>query len=318
MKLINKRKVLFLFALVVFSFLLPRYISKYYLYVVTSITIWIIFALGFDILFGYVGLTSFGHGMFFGGGAYTAAILLSKFSISSFWFLLFSSLGVATLLGLVAISLASRVRGVFFALVTWIIMMVLYYVIYSNPLGLTGGEEGVLVSKVPAINFGLFSISVANSVNFFYLTMAFAIITFFVLEYVKNSPFGKIMVGMREKEKRLTFLGYNTNYYLYVAFLISSCTAGLAGFLYVFQIGIAAPSIAGQSISFSVLIMTLLGGRGTLIGPIIGAVLIEGLRTYLSNFIELYLIILGLLYIGTITSMPEGIFPLLRRKVREY
>ncbi len=262
-----------------------------------------IFALSYDLVLGITGLLSFGHAMFFAVGAYTTGIMLRNFE----WGILATLAAVivagffnALLFGIVL----PRVKGITFALVTLGLASVFEIVVTSTELqAYTGADVGLQGVIVPDW------ISTSNERFRLYLIALFT--TFFIyLIYRRfvDSPTGRVCIAIRENEDRALMLGYNTFYFKLAALVVSSITAGLAGFLHTIHQPIVSPTVAGLGYTVAALLIILMGGIGTLSGALIGAAAFRLLEFYLDRWFGEYAsFLLGLVYVGLVMFLPFGI-----------
>jgi branched-chain amino acid transport system permease protein len=283
--------------------------ETYVQHVVIQVMLMGLYAMAWDFLNGYVGLFSFGHAAFFGAGAYTAGILIVRGGVTFAPLVLGAALLVAVVIGLVVGALAARVGTVAVFLVTFAAAEVLYLVILSDPRGLTHGDNGLPgVMPAPLLGFDF-----SHRRSFYYLILAVVILSYAALTAITRTPFGRVLMGIRENEVRVRFAGYRIEQYKTVAFGISAFFAGLAGALTAINERIAAPEAAGWFVSGEAVLYATLGGTGTLLGPILGAGIIILAREVLSEFFHSWLIFVGLTYIFLVFFLPQGLYPLLFR-----
>ncbi len=237
-----------------------------------------LFAVAFDLLLGFTGLLSFGHAMFWGGGGYVATILIARAHLP-FLVAALAALAYAAVLALVVGAIAIRRQGIYFAMITLALAQLQYFFAYE--LGFwTGGENGVQLTSGRGTLFG---ISLENDVAFYYAVLVIAVLgTMFVVRVVR-SPFGAVLHAMRENEQRAIALGFRVDRYKLVTFVLSGTLAGVAGVL--FAIGNRLSGLDGVDwhTSGAVVMMSILGGIGTIFGPIVGAGLFESLDYFVSK-----------------------------------
>lgn len=278
---------------------------------VAQVLIFVTFALSYDLLFGYTGVFSFGHSLFFGVGAYSAALFAVNLGWPM-WMGVVAGVLICALLGIITGFVSLRVQGVFFAMVT-LALATTAYNLSSKLVDLTRGDEGISLLKAPDAPGGTLV---------YFLALGLAVITYFALYRLTNSPLGRVLVSIRENERRTTMIGYNVLLYKIIAITISAVLAGLAGSVYAFRNDIVNPGVLSSDISLLPLLMVILGGAGTLYGAIIGAVVIECLNFILSSreFVESvkdwfiigpimqhWLLILGLIYVLIVLFLPFGV-----------
>jgi len=270
-----------------------------------SIEIFILalYALSYDLIFGFTGLLSFGHSMFFAVGAYLTGILLKSFGLSlaaTFFWILIAGIIQALLFGMVL----PRVKGITFALVTLGMASVFHVLVLSTELGdFTGSDVGLQGVIVPDF------ISPANErLRLYFIILAILALVFMLYKRFVNSPTGRVCIAIRENEGRALMLGYNTFYFKLAALMLSSLTAALAGMLHTIYQPIVSPNVAGLGYTVNALLIILIGGVGTLNGALIGAVVFRlldyGLRRYIgesASFIN------GAVYVVIVLFLPYGI-----------
>jgi branched-chain amino acid transport system permease protein len=292
--------------------LLPWIAGSYYQGIAIKMMIFGLFGASLNLVLGYAGLASLGHAAFFGVGGYTVAKLAVS-GFPSFWL----QLGLAGLLAMLTAALFSlmtlRARGAYLLMITLALAQVLWGVAYSWK-EVTGADDGIPGVTRPSGDF-IWNLSTdLGFYNFVLLAFSLAIFAFWVLV---RSPFGRVLIGIRENERRMVVLGYNVWLYKYVACILSGLVAGIAGALLVWQNGFVGPSYLSISLSATALIMVILGGAGTVIGPVLGAFIIVGLENYVSGVTDRWLFVLGLIYVLVTLFAPHGLIGLLSRNAGE-
>jgi branched-chain amino acid transport system permease protein len=260
-----------------------------------------LFACAFNLMIGYVGLLSFGHAAFYGMGAYIAAWTAKNWGIDS---MLAITLGGATgaVLGLFLGYLAIRVAGILFAMITLALAQLVYFFCLEAPF--TGGEDGI--QQVPRGHaFGLLSLN--SDMHMYWLTAGIFIAGFLLIHRVIHSPFGQVLKAIRENEPRATSLGYRTSNYKLVAFVISTALSGVAGATTSIVFGIATLDGVHYSRSGEVVLTTLLGGLGTVFGPVVGAVLTTSMENYLAQFGSWVTVTQGAIFVICVLAFRRGI-----------
>src|SRR5262245_1828282 len=297
-------------AVIVFLLLIlsPPFLSSFLLTLLTQALIYAILAMSLDIILGYTGLASLGHAAYFGLGAYSVGILTTRYG-AGFWVTLpagiLLAVAVAAIFGLVAL----RATGVYFLMITLALGMVVWGLAHRW-VTMTQGDNGI--SAIPRPDLGL-PWSLAHSIPFYYFAFAGFLITFWILRVIVRSPFGQTLVGIRESESRMRTLGYHVWLHKYIGFVIAGGIGGFAGVFWAYYNGFVSPADLELATSVEILLMVALGGRGTLLGPALGAALIVGLKNLVSVYTHRWLLILGAVYIGTIVYAPEGIVGALRQ-----
>ena len=249
---------------------LPVFAEKYYLQLFTKILIMAIFAMSLDLLVGYTGLVSLGHAAFFGLGAYVLALLTPQYEGASLWTSLPIAMGAAALLAAAIGLLVLRTAGIYFIMVTLAFAQMVYFVFHDTKIA--GGSDGMYIYVRPVADlFGWQPFSLEDFRHLYFVTLALFAAVFVGLRVMLRSPFGRVIVGIRVNEHRMRSLGYRTFRYKLVCFVIAGALAGLAGYLAGAQYGNVNPDMLGWHLSGSALMMVILGGMGTLTGPIVGA-----------------------------------------------
>ncbi len=260
-----------------------------------------LFAAAFNLLIGYVGLLSFGHAAFFGIGGYVTAWTAKNWGLTPEVAILLGGLGGAAL-GLVFGWLAIRRQGLYFAMITLALAQMVYFFCVEAPF--TGGEDGI--QQVPRGRlFGVFSLQ--NDMAMYWVAAAIFLAGFLLLHRVVHSPFGQVMKAIRENEPRATSLGYRTDSYKLIAFVISTFMAGIAGGTKSLVFGIATLTDVHFSMSGEVVLMTLLGGLGTIFGPVVGALVVTGMENYLAPFGAWVTVTQGAIFIACVLAFRRGI-----------
>ena len=282
--------------------------SEFYLSLLIRIFIFGIMLLGFDILAGYCGLASFGHAMFYGTGAYLAAILLTHVT-GSIWAILGLSILANTILGYLIGFFSIRTKGIYFVFLTFTFAQ-FFYLVFSN-WTFVGAADGM--AGIPKPSLGI-PFDLSNRVVYYYFTLVILVAAYFIARWIVESPFGKVLVGIRQNEERIRFLGYNVNSCKRRAFVYSGIFGGVAGSLTVGYLSFASPALYHWTLSAEILVMELVGGMGTLVGPLIASGFVIYLGDFLSSWMaETWLMVLGAIYVICILYSPEGIIGILRR-----
>jgi branched-chain amino acid transport system permease protein len=277
--------------------------APFILYPITLMNVmcFALFASAFNLLIGFVGLLSFGHAAFFGAAAYVTAHAAKVWGLPTELAILAGTLAAAGL-GLVVGFLAIRRQGIYFSMITLALAQMFYFLCLQAPF--THGEDGI--QGVPRGTF-LGIVSLDNNISLYFLVLAIVAIGHFIIWRIVHSPFGNILKAIRDNEPRAISLGYNADGYKLRAFVLSSALAGLAGGTnaIVFQLA-TLTGVEWQS-SGEVILMTLLGGIGTLTGPPIGAAITISLRTYLASIDFPVTVLIGLIFVGCVMLFRRGI-----------
>ena len=281
---------------------LPLILSPYYVGLVVKMMVFALFAMSLDLLLGYAGMPSLGHAAYFGMAAYTTGLLALKAGWTV-WLALPAGIAMAALTSVVFGLLALRTRGSYFLMITLALSQVLWGIAFGWR-SLTGGDDGL--PEVPRPDLSL-PWSMSDNTPFYYFVLLFFVVGTLVLVRIVASPFGYVLRGIRESETRMLVLGYNVWRYKLVAFVVAAAFAGLAGCLYVYFNRFVSPDYVHVVRSAEVLLMVILGGAGTLIGPAVGATLIVLLENLISTYTERWVTVLGIIYVLVALLAPNGI-----------
>jgi branched-chain amino acid transport system permease protein len=290
----------------------PLGADRYYLQLFSRIMIIAIFAMSLDLLVGYAGLVSFGHAAFYGLGAYTLWAISPETAAANFYLALPASILVAAVAALVIGLLVLRSSGVYFIMVTLAFSQMFYY--YALRSKSVGGSDGVYVNVRPdptILDWTPFNLG--RPMEFYYVVLALMALTYLLLRYVNASLFGRALVGIKSNEQRLRSLGFKTFRYKLAAFVLAGGLAGLAGFLDAAKDGFVNPGLFGWQLSGEVLMVVILGGMGTLHGPIIGAFALALIQEHLSDATKHWLLPMGIFIILAVLALPHGIAPWLKQ-----
>ena len=290
----------------------PLVLPEFWRRFVTEILIWGLLAMSSDILIGYTGMVSFGHSAFFGVGMYGAAAALLTIRPGNLWLTLLYGLVAAGLVAAFVAFFATRLRDIYFSITTLVFSQIFYVIIFTWT-EVTGGENG-LTFRQPALSFPGLGRTPFTPETLHWFVLAVVAVSYLVLRRITQSPFGMVLQSIRENEPRTRAIGYPVERYKIVAVMLSGLFAGLAGVLYAIQNKFAAPDFVFFLISGEVVIFNVMGGIGTLVGPIAGAAFFQLLREGLSRFLtEYYLIPLGLIFIAMVIFLPQGLLGFARR-----
>jgi len=275
-----------------------------------QIAIFCIFALGYNLLFGYAGQLSFGHAAYFGLGAYGTLLAIKLLSVNVY-------LGVAagTLVATIAAVIFGRLslvrRGVYFAMITLAFAQMVYFLVFAFP-DLMGGSNGLFITSLN-VPFGEAD-PMNGGLPFYAMVLAVLLVISLALTRLINSPLGSVLIAMRENEERAVHLGYDSDRYLTIAFTISGLLAGLAGALNAALFAFVSPQILFWTISGEIVFITILGGMGTIAGPIVGVLVFRLLSNWLTGVTEHWPVVFGALFILIVLFAPEGLYGLVRER----
>jgi branched-chain amino acid transport system permease protein len=306
------RRTLFLIPVVaLLAILLPSLVSTYYVGLAVQVFIMAIFAMSLNILVGHVGLPSLGHAAYFGVAAYSTGFLYLA-GIKNFWWVMTLGMGIGGLTAALFGLLATRARGAYFMLVTLALSQVLWGIAFKWR-SFTGGDDGLPGIRRPEV----FGIDLTPYSHFYYFSFIIFLIVLLALFILLNSPFGYALRGIRESESRMKALGYNVWLYKYMAFFFAGLFAATSGVLWCYYTGYVSPVNLGMDVSAEGLLMVILGGSGSLLGPAIGSGIIVLLENLVSGFTERWSLILGIVYVVVIMFFSEGVSSILKRVRQE-
>jgi branched-chain amino acid transport system permease protein len=283
--------------------LLPAlpFMSKFYLLLAFDALLFGAIAMSLDLLMGYTGLVSFGHAAFFGLGAYASAVLLER-GVLSLWACLAFALVVVGLYALIVSFFSTARRGIYFALLTLIFAEVVYtFFRYTQTFGGSDGIQGVPPPRL----IGEFAID--TPLRNYYLVLVYLGLAYLVCRVLVTSHFGRVLVAIRENEDRARFLGYNVQRYKMAVCMISALLTGVGGALYPGRSAFATPDLMLWTVSGEFIIMVMIGGLGTLAGPVVGGAFFVLLQEKVSSYVDWYFIVIGLVLIFIVLFMPKGL-----------
>ena len=288
-----------------------------YQYLALEVMIWMLFALGYNLMLGTTGLPSFGHGAFFGAGAYAFGLLQQRV-FANLWFDLFGAVLIAAALGAAVGACVAHKRGIYFALLTIAFGQVFWFVSVKWH-AVTGGEDGLQNIVRPVAGLGFASVSLRSNEALFYFCFVVFAVALLVLWRLVHSPLGRVLAAIRQNEVRAAFVGYNVWLYKWLAFTVASAFAGLAGALFALAQQSAYPNVMNLHSSGFVVMMVLIGGGlVSFWGPAIGAVFFILARDVLGAATETWLLWYGLLFMAVVLWKPEGIAGLWQEAVRRF
>ena len=297
-----------LVALAIFLLAGPPFLSPYWIGLLTQMVILAILAMSLDLLLGYTGLPSLGHAGFFGVAAYGVGILSTTYH-AGFWVSvaggLLTGIVLAALFGLIV----SHVRDVYFLMITLALGMVLWGLSYRW-IPLTGGDNGI--SGIPRLESHS-GLPIAGPIPFYYVALLVLAVCSVLMMRLVTSPFGLTLRGIRENERRMKSLGFNTWVHCYLSYVVSGAFASVAGVMWAYYNGFVSPTYLDLTASSELFLMVTLGGPATLAGPVFGAGAIVLLKNVMSAYTARWLLVLGIVYIVTIMWAPQGLWNLGRK-----
>lgn len=337
MRIVNvKSKEKLVFSLIAAALLLaPLFLSDFRINLLGKFVSYAILAIGIDLIWGYTGILSMGHGVYFGLGAYGMAMYLkleaahgklpdfmawSGLEVLPWFWQPFANGGVALLLAILipaalaliigCLTFKNRIRGVYLSILSQA-LAVIFVVLFVGQQAYTGGTNG-LTNYNTILGFSLASDD--TKLVLYYVSVAILIFTYILCSFIVNRRFGKLLVAIRDGENRVRFSGYNPTVYKVFVYTLSAALAGIAGAIYVPQVGIISPAEMGIIPSIEMVIWIAIGGRGTLIGAVIGAILVNALKSGISeSFPDIWSYFIGLTFITVVLFMPSGIVGMVKK-----
>ena len=283
--------------------LCPPMLARYQLSILTELMIFGLLALSLDLIMGYTGMVSFGHAAYFGLGAYTSALLLINFALPVPVVLVAGAL----LSGVIALPigyLSTRATGIYFAMLTLAFAQALYTIAYKWR-DLTGGSDGI--AGVPKTSLWWGGLSLASPAAYFYLVAASLVVSLLLCRGLVRSPFGHALRAIRENERKFAVLGQDPRRFKLTIFVVSAVFAGLAGALFAPFRGFASPEVMFWVLSGQALMMVIIGGIGTLIGPVLGAMVFMLIQEVLSSYTEQWMLFTGAIFVLMVIFLPGGL-----------
>jgi branched-chain amino acid transport system permease protein len=290
-------------------FAIPFFVTnRFYLSLVTEILVYGLLAMSLDVLLGYTGLLSFMHAVYMGIGAYTTGLFLIFIDpTASIWVLMLLGVLTTAVIALPIGWVQVRTGGFAFALLTIAFGMMLYTVVWKAR-DITGGDDGLI--GIPSLNIGLGSWVLGTTKDptvIYFVILTIVLTCFFLTWRIMRSPFGAVLESIRENEERTSFIGINVRRYKLMGWMLACSLAGVSGVLFTLLKCSVSPSMMDSGAGGSVLMMTLLGGMGTLWGPFVGAGIFIFAQDYISTMTEHWMIFLGFILILLVLFMPKGI-----------
>ncbi len=291
--------------IVILLALAPLVVTTHWVIILTEIIIMSLYAMSFNLLFGYTGLLSFGQAGFFGVGAYFTALTLAHFS-GSFWVCVPAGIIGAAVFAVVIGWFCVRLDEIYFAILTLGFGMMLFTLAH-NWLSVTGGSDGLTILKLPSLSLFGFSVELFNPKYFYWMSLVLVSLGILILHRIVNSPFGLLLTATRENSQRVSFVGQNVRTVRLMAFAIAGTLAGLAGVLFAMFNRIASPEMLHWSFSGKAVLMTILGGSGVFLGPVVGTAIFFVLEHFITSYTTNWMIFLGAILIALVLLFPRGV-----------
>ena len=301
------KKNWWLILLIIIFLIAPAFLSEFYLTVLCEALVMSLFALSFNLLFGYMGQLSFGQAAFYGLGGYTVAMLVMKAHFN-FWLSIIAGVLVAGIIGLIVGFFCVRLRGIYFAVLTLAFGQLIFSVVFKWHK-FTGGDDGIQ---------GVFPPDFLKSpTNYYYFLLIVFLLSAFVLWKIIHSPFGQTIISMRENSERTEFLGIHIAKYQLITFVIAAAFAGLAGAIWVPFYRSVAPSYLNWIKSGEPVMAAILGGPGLFFGPVLGMFIMTFFHSWVLGFTIYWPVVMGALILVVIFFLPGGILGFIQEKVNQ-
>ena len=294
--------------LAIFPFIMP------YEALAANILIFGLFAMGFNLLFGYMGLLSFGHAAFLGIGSYLTGISIVHYGLAWGTAIIVGVIGAAVG-GLIMGFLAIRTRGIYFSMVTLALGQIVYYIFYKAE-SLTGGENGLRGVRVDSFNIFGIPVDFLNPLVKYYIILFFVVIAIWLISRILNSPLGAVMEAIRENEKRAAACGFDVAKTKLLVFVLSAAICGLAGSLRALHLSIVPIDSLNYLQSGQAVMMSILGGMGTFFGPFVGAAVMLYLEDVVTTFTKYWMAVIGLIFMFFVLFFPKGIWGTILSKLQ--
>lgn len=292
---------------------IPQFADRYHIQLLTKIMTMAIFAMSLGLLVSGVGLVSLGHAAYFGLGAYLLVLLSPANEGAAVWWILPIVIVGTTAAAFLIGALAVRTSGVYFIMLTLAFGQMLFYLFHDSKFA--GGSDGRFMNFRPVVSWmGNELISLNDRPTLFYVTLVLMALSYLAIGMVMRAPFGRTILGIRVNESRMQALGFNTYLYKLVAFALAGGIAGLAGFIYASQYRVVNPALFHWRESGLVLMMVILGGLRSRLGPVVGAFALVLLEEALQGLTDHWLMAMGIFVIAVVLLLPDGLTGLFRRK----
>ena len=307
MAMLTTRAVLAPLILLAIAIALPFVAPTYYVQFASKALIMGILAMSLNLVVGFGGLVSLCHAAFFGIAGYALALLSPKYDPASFWLTFPLAVAASAFAALLIGALALRTRGIYFIMVTLAFGEMLFFLFHDSKF--TGGSDGAFIYNKPTLNVAFLNLE--KPVVFYFAVLAILIVVIALLTMIVRSPFGHALMASRDNERRARALGFPIFRVQLTAFTISGAIAGVAGYFAAAQFGFVAPQMLGWHVSATVLVMVLIGGLRSVVGPLVGALVLIGLEEILKATTEYWKLAEGLIIIAIVLTLPNGVRQLL-------
>lgn len=293
-------------ALVAAAVALPFVAPGYYVQFAAKVMLMGILAMALNLVVGFGGLVSLCHAAFFGLAGYVLALTSSRYEAASLWLTLPAAIGAAALAALVIGALSLRTRGIYFIMVTLAFGQMLFYLFYDTQFA--GGSDGAYIYFKPEVAIGgTVLVDLERPRSFYLVVLALLVATLAGLGSLVRSPFGRALAAARDNERRALSLGFPVYRIRLAAFTLSGALAGMSGYFAAAQFGFVAPQMLGWHLSAVVLVMVLLGGVGSVAGPLVGAFVLLGLEEVLKSWTPYWALVEGAIIFAIVLALPGGV-----------
>ncbi len=293
---------------------LPWWAGSFYTFLLAEIMTWSLFAMSFDLIYGFTGMLSLGHATFFGAGSYIFTLSIMHWHANLWFALLLAIVGSAVVAWIIGF-FAVRARGTNFVVITIIFSLVIFYLSFYYK-SITGGDDG-LPMKPPDLSLGVVSFSLYEEpIANYYVVLVIVSLCFLLFNRLIRSPLGKLFLAIRSNEERTRHIGFDTLRYRLISFVISGAFSGLAGGLYTMTTHYSNNKLLHWTTSIDVVVWTVVGGAGTLFGPVLGTGLFTFFREFISFHFKQYPIVIGIVLILFIIFVPQGLLGLVLGWIR--
>ena len=286
--------------------LIPVFGERFYVQFASKILIMIIFVSSLNLLVGFTGLVSLGHAAFFGSSGYVLAILSPIGTSVNLFVALLASMLCVGVLGIVFGALVLRTKGIFFIMSTLALGEMLFYFLHDTAFA--GGSDGIFIYDRPSFDlFGWWQLDLSNASHFYYLALILVCLVLMLIKRIMNSPFGRVISGIRVNEHRTEALGYQTYKFKLVCFVIASMIAAISGFLAAVQFGVVNPEMVGWHASGHALMMVILGGKGSILGPVLGTTTLMLIEEIFQAATKHWQLLTGIVVVLVALFFPNGL-----------
>ncbi|MDA1331744.1 MAG: branched-chain amino acid ABC transporter permease [Proteobacteria bacterium] len=295
-----------LLVLLLMLILIPVFGERFYVQFASKILIMIIFVSSLNLLVGFTGLVSLGHAAFFGSSGYVLAILSPIGTSVNLFVALLASMLCVGVLGIVFGALVLRTKGIFFIMSTLALGEMLFYFLHDTAFA--GGSDGIFIYDRPSFDlFGWWQLDLSNASHFYYLALILVCLVLMLIKRIMNSPFGRVISGIRVNEHRTEALGYQTYKFKLVCFVIASMIAAISGFLAAVQFGVVNPEMVGWHASGHALMMVILGGKGSILGPVLGTTTLMLIEEIFQAATKHWQLLTGIVVVLVALFFPNGL-----------